>query len=162
MLESLYLGNNGHTGALPSEMGLLSNNFISFLFSGNTMGGSPIPEEFWNATSLAELDFNDAGFGGSLSTNIGKMTNLIGFKGSGNEFTGSVPSELGLINSMQLLWVQRNDFDGEIPLDICFLRGPDSLRILNADCDGSPPQITCTSGCCTGCCDEFEVCQRTP
>ena len=117
-----------------------------------------IPEEFWNATSLRELDVESAGFGGTLSTNIGRMTNLIGFKGARNEFTGSVPSELGLINSMQLLWVHGNGFSGDIPLDICLLRGPENLRILNADCAGFTPKITCA--CCTACCDEFGVCQR--
>jgi hypothetical protein len=80
LLEDLKLGNNGHSGPLPSELGLLTN-MEELLIPGNNMGGTAIPEELWNMSSTIYLDFNGAGFGGTISTMIGQMTNLKGLKG---------------------------------------------------------------------------------
>jgi len=138
-------------------MGRLSN-LKEFLFAGNSMVATTIPEQFWNMTSLEFLDVDRAGFGGTISTNIGTMTHLKGIKASRNFFSGTVPSELGLLQDMLLIWIHGNeDIGGEVPLEVCLLRGPENLQFLNADCAGSVPRISCQ--CCTGCCDEFGQCQ---
>ena len=122
------------------------------------MADTTIPEQFWNMSSLVFLDIDRAGFGGTISTNIAKMTNLQGLKASRNSFSGTVPSELGLLQDMLLIHIHVNkDISGEVPIEICRLRGPENLQFLNADCAGSVPRISCD--CCTGCCDEYEVCQ---
>jgi len=159
LLEDLKLSNNGHSGPLPSEMGLLTN-LEQLLMAGSQMGGTTIPEELWNMSSAIFIDINGADLGGTISTNIGRMTDLKGLKASRNSFLGTLPSEIGLLDGMLLLWIHVNEnLGGEVPIEVCRLVGPESLRFLNADCAGSVPRISCQRGCCTGCCDEFGQCQ---
>merc|ERR1712232_518751 len=154
------LTNNGLSGPLPSEMGLLTN-LEELLMAGSNMGGSTIPEEFWNMSSAIFIDINGAGLEGTISTNIGRMTNMKGLKAARNSFNGTLPSEIGLLDDLLLLHIHVNPFlGGTVPLEVCLLRGPENLQFLNADCAGSVPRIGRTFGCCTGCCDEYGQCQR--
>ncbi|CAB9515102.1 leucine Rich Repeat [Seminavis robusta] len=158
LLDMLKLGANNHTGPIPSELGDLGH-LEEFSLTGNDMGGTPLPEEIWSWSSLQLFDISQSNFGGTISTQIGQMTSLQGLKAAGNDFSGTLPSEIGLLSNLQLLWLHRNEeLEGEMPSEVCQLRGLSALQILYADCGGSNPQISCPSGCCTGCCDNEGSC----
>ena len=162
LLEELNLSGNvelggGGGGPLPSEVGLLKEmNHLSM--ARTNMNGTGIPEEFWEMTKLETIDIEESLFGGTLSSKIGDLTRLWGVRANRNLFTGTIPTEIGLLQNLQLLWLHINDFTGSVPFSVCSLRGPENLQILNADCRGDNPQVTCQ--CCTGCCDEQEVCLK--
>lgn len=159
LLEELKPSHDSQSGPLSSEIWQL-DNLEEFLFAHNKMNGATTPEECWSASSPVFLDVNSAGFGGTLSAIIGKVSTLKGIKTSGNQFVGTPPTELGLLDNSLSLWVHMNPaLTGSVPAEVCQLHWHEDLMCMNADCSGACLRVKCSSGCCTECCNEFDSCQ---
>ena len=160
-VTDLGLYDNGLSGALPAELGNLTN-LERLSFFRNQLSGS-IPSSLVNLTNLEwlSLDFND--LSGSVPSWLGNLTNLeslrLGnnnFSGSvpsslvnltslstlglnDNDFSGSVPSWLGNLTNLRVLWLGYNDFSGSIPSSLGSLTNLESLDLRGLQLSGALP-----------------------
>jgi Leucine-rich repeat (LRR) protein len=67
---------------------------------------------------------------GTLSSNIGQLTNLVLFDAYGNNLTGSIPTTIGsLSESLTILDLSENDFTGTIPDAINYMPFLETLSL---------------------------------
>eukprot|EP00804_Cyclotella_cryptica_P008515 CCRYP_007523-RD/>CCRYP_007523-RD protein AED:0.48 eAED:0.48 QI:0/-1/0/1/-1/0/1/0/82 len=72
---------------------------------------------------LSVLFLDDNYLSGSISTSVGKLSNLSRLTLSDNEMTGSIPSEIGEMSNLVMLWLFNNDkMEGSIPESLSGLK----------------------------------------
>ena len=108
-LESLFVGGNMLTGALPN-MTLLTN-LNTLAVNDNAFKGS-IPTTIAKATGLERLFLDENKFSGSLPIELGFLTNLTDVRFNNNEFTGPLPYTLSALKNLKVLYLYDNEFDG--------------------------------------------------
>lgn len=91
------------------------------------------------------LNLHENRITGSLSSNIGKLTNLEQLSLFNNELTGTIPSELGLLLSVEHILLNGTNLEGTVPLEVCGLRDSGNLLNLIVDCN----KVECD--CCNEC-----------
>eukprot|EP00559_Dactyliosolen_fragilissimus_P007427 CAMPEP_0184869536 /NCGR_PEP_ID=MMETSP0580-20130426/34486_1 /TAXON_ID=1118495 /ORGANISM="Dactyliosolen fragilissimus" /LENGTH=1316 /DNA_ID=CAMNT_0027371083 /DNA_START=70 /DNA_END=4020 /DNA_ORIENTATION=+ len=96
---------------------------------GNEFKGSLISEEIFSIDSLRELNIAESQFGGSLSTEIGNLSNLVNFFCHGNDLTGELPTEIGQMQNLEILVLSENRFIGTLPSEIMNLKNLETLFI---------------------------------
>ncbi|XP_017225911.1 leucine-rich repeat receptor protein kinase HPCA1 [Daucus carota subsp. sativus] len=102
-LTSLDLSfNEGLTGSLPPQLGLLKN--------------------------LSTLILAGSGFSGTIPTELGNLTQLYFLDLSSNSFTGVIPPSLGSLSKLYWLGLANNKFTGSIPVSTLAKPGMDSLK----------------------------------
>lgn len=80
-------------------------------------------------TNLNVLWVNDNSFTGTISGQVGNLSNLISIDLSDNSFSKKIPASLGTIPHLVFLGLQANDLTGTVPhlqnyeLEILFLQG---------------------------------------
>jgi len=108
-VASLDLANNNLSGAIPPEIGDLSN-LASLDLSGNNLSGK-IPAAVGNLVNLDSLNLADNRLSGQIPPSLGGIINLkLSF--SGNEFTGCLPA---------ILWGAFDEDPSALGLPICQL-----------------------------------------
>ena len=81
-----------------------------------------LPDDFFElADTMERLYIAYNSFSGTLSQDIGKMTNLIDFYAYDNEFTGSIPSEIASLKNLQNFVVAENKLSGTIAEDFSYM-----------------------------------------
>jgi len=108
--------NQGLTGAIPSELGLLAKLRYLWLF-GNQLTGT-IPSEFGMLTELAELHLHGHRLNGTIPSEIGMLTELRSLLLCQNQLTGTIPSELGMLTELRSLKLCQNQLTGPIPSEL--------------------------------------------
>ena len=91
-VTGLSLNFNQLNGAIPAELGNLTN-LTSLYLSNNQLSGN-IPPELGNLTNLTELGLSNNQLSGNIPPELGNLTNLIALWLSGNQFTGCIPDAL--------------------------------------------------------------------
>jgi len=81
-------------------------------------------------TTYLDLSWNQ--LTGSISPEIGNLTNLIDLNLSYNELTGEIPSEIGDMTNLTDLFLLENQLSGEIPPEISYL-----TNLTNLDLGGN-------------------------
>ena len=176
-VERIIFEDNGLSGTIPTELGLLPDLVVLGMEQGTTTGSIPselgqlekmifidldfneltgsIPPEIYQLTKLRTLDLNVNLLTGSIQTNIGDLTDLDFVQLQNNFFTGTIPTEVGELGDLETFNVHKNNFSGEMPDEVCDLR-PIPLDDLIADCkcpgkEGkeNPEKVKCK--CCSGC-----------
>eukprot|EP00587_Corethron_hystrix_P007961 CAMPEP_0113309986 /NCGR_PEP_ID=MMETSP0010_2-20120614/7807_1 /TAXON_ID=216773 ORGANISM="Corethron hystrix, Strain 308" /NCGR_SAMPLE_ID=MMETSP0010_2 /ASSEMBLY_ACC=CAM_ASM_000155 /LENGTH=327 /DNA_ID=CAMNT_0000165341 /DNA_START=108 /DNA_END=1091 /DNA_ORIENTATION=+ /assembly_acc=CAM_ASM_000155 len=167
-VQKLNIDNNNLSGALPSELYLLSNLTNLELDSNELTGSIPsdiskltlletydmdknnligtLPSVLYSMTSLKVLDLNDNELSGKISEEIGELSQLRFIQIHQNKMSGKVPKALGTLELLETLSLHYNDFSGEIPESVCQL--PNIFR-LTSDCSKPDPKMSCS--CCTVC-----------
>ena len=86
-------GETQWTGTIPSEIGLLTTSLKRLeIFNANLDVGSGIPPDLYKLTKLTSLIISNCeSLGGTLSTNIGKLSYLEMLDISNNQMTGIIP-----------------------------------------------------------------------
>ena len=129
-LESLYisdidLANIDGIGRAPAlkELHLTANELRGKL-----------PRDFWALSDTIEdlyIAYNS--FTGTLSTEFGRMKNLVNFYAYDNEFTGSIPAEFASLPNLQNLVLAENKLSGTLSEDFSYMPKliVDSRQALN-------------------------------
>ena len=98
-----------------NEEGLYKN---LFLYKNNLMGTVP-NEVYTYLTNLQSLDLSwNSGLGGTISPDIGRLTNLEFLWLGYNAFTGELPLELADLSSLQIIHIVSTQVTGPIPSEI--------------------------------------------
>ncbi|KAL5173126.1 Receptor-like protein EIX2 [Glycine soja] len=84
--------------------------------SYNSFQGSHIPELMGSFTNLRYLNLSDSLFGGSIPSDLGKLTHLLSLDlGNNYLLQGQIPYQLGNLTHLQYLDLSGNYLDGELP-----------------------------------------------
>ncbi|XP_070678680.1 MDIS1-interacting receptor like kinase 2-like isoform X3 [Malus domestica] len=137
-LQSLDLSYNSLNSSIPSELGLCTNlthlslssnklsgelplslsnlkNLVELRLDNNLFIGQIIPSLVSNWTELVSLYLQDNSFSGTISAEIGLLTQLQYLRLYSNEFRGEIPHSLGNLSQLQVLYLDHNHLTGEIP-----------------------------------------------
>jgi len=104
------------SGALPAEIGLLSNLQVLSMFKCRLEG--TLPNSLYELALLETLNLGENILESTISTKIGDLVNLERLDLHGNMLNGTIPSNIESLENLETLIVSNNYFDGTIPLAI--------------------------------------------
>ncbi|VAH14419.1 unnamed protein product [Triticum turgidum subsp. durum] len=161
-LKAMSLWNNSFGGSIPpgigsiaglEELGLSSNQFhhriplelmnctnLKFLeISQNTFGGE-VQQVLGKSTSLKSLVLQGNNYsGGTISSGILQLPNLIYLDLNFNKFSGKLPSKIASMTSIESLELANNNFSGKIPTSYGRLLRLQALGLLYKNLSGEIP-----------------------
>ena len=139
-LQGLHLSWNELSGAIPPELSNLAN-LEELHLSWNELSGA-IPPELSNLANLEELHLYGNNLSGAIPPALGNLANLEELHLSWNELTGSIPPELGNLSGVGSLYLARNQLTGAIPPELGPLSNLWSLDLSRNELTGSiPPEL---------------------
>ena len=115
-LERMYLDSNQLSGEIPSELGDLSN-LERLSLSRNQLSGE-IPEELSSLSNLTELQLCCNELSGEIPSELSSLLSLEQMSLDGNQLSGGIPSELGSLSNLERMHLHRNQLSGEIPSEL--------------------------------------------
>jgi len=118
-LVTLKLPYNNLTGSIPPEIGNLGN-LRKLELQYNKLSGE-LPSQLWNLTELNQLRLQKNQFTGFINSEIGNLTELTHLYLYGNKLAGNIPIEMGNLDKLVKLHLNNNQFIGFIPNEICSL-----------------------------------------
>jgi len=133
----LSLNFNGLSGALPAEIGDLTQLRELYLYYNGLTGS--IPPEIGNLGELREMGVHFNDLSGSIPPELGDLGNLTGLGLHNNRLTGPIPAELGNLASLELLYAENNELSGEIPPELGNITQLTHLRLGNNELSGPFP-----------------------
>ena len=133
----LELYENPLTGALPAELGRLTQLQRLELFHHQLTGG--IPPELSQLTQLQYLDLSENQLTGAIPGELGQLTRLQGLRLRTNQLTREIPPELSQLTRLQALWLNENQLTGEIPMGLSQLIQLQSLYLSGNRLTGAIP-----------------------
>ena len=131
-LTGLWLHRNQLTGEIPPELSLLTNLQLLAL-GGNQLTGV-IPTELGILTNLEILELGGNQLTGPIPSELASLTNLRYFSLFDNQLSGPVPTWMGSLADLQELYLSQNQLTGTIPKE------------LGAGASGAPTIGTLTPG----------------
>ncbi|MDE2876865.1 MAG: hypothetical protein OXQ93_15600 [Gemmatimonadota bacterium] len=134
----LNLHNNGLTGRIPPELGLLET-LEGLDLSFNSLTGS-IPSELGQLARLKELDVSGNGLTGPVPAQLGALSELEELVLRSNHLTDSVPAALGALTALKELDLSGNGLGGRIPPALGDLSGLEVLRLDHNQLNGPIPR----------------------
>ena len=113
VVTQLILPDNRLTGAIPGELGALSN-LASLDLSANQLSGA-IPSQLGSLTSLTSLDLSDNWLSGTIPPELGNLSILAHLYLNGNQLSGAIPPELVALLNLTSLDLSVNQLSAAIP-----------------------------------------------
>jgi Leucine-rich repeat (LRR) protein len=98
-----------------------------------------ISPEIGNLTNLTSLFLNYNQLTGEIPLEIGNLTNLTDLDLGINQLTGEIPVELGNLTNLTYLYLGHNQFTGEIPSEIGNLTNLNRMFLNNNQLTGAIP-----------------------
>ncbi|XP_050147128.1 MDIS1-interacting receptor like kinase 2-like isoform X20 [Malus sylvestris] len=164
-LQSLDLSYNSLNSSIPSELGLCTNlthlslssnkfngelplslsnlkNLVELRLDANLFIGQILPSLVSNWTELVSLYLQDNSFSGTISAEIGLLTQLQYLRLYSNEFRGEIPQSLGNLSQLQQLYLSDNHLTGEIPQSLGNLSRLQRLDLSANNFTGMIPRIS--------------------
>ncbi|KAL0559725.1 hypothetical protein IC582_000092 [Cucumis melo] len=92
------------------------------------------------ATRVTQLTLDPAGYSGTLSPLISKLTYLTVLDLSDNSFSGFIPSAISSLSNLQILTLRSNSFSGSVPASISNLKSLESLDFSHNSLAGNLPK----------------------
>ena len=132
----LYLYGNNLSGAIPAELGNLSD-LGRLSLRGNNLSGA-IPSQLGNLSDLHELGLGDNGLTGAIPAELGNLSNLNHLYLRENQLSGAIPPELGNLPDLAVLRLAGNRFTGCIPAALADFENNDLDDINLELCDDEP------------------------
>ena len=112
-VEEIVLQDFGLNGALPSELGNMTDLIYFEIIDNENVSGS-IPTTLGNLTNLEYLHLGSNSLSGSIPSSLSNLTNLTTLWLDDNNLTGSIPDELTNLTSLQYLGLSDNNLSGHI------------------------------------------------
>ncbi|GAB5520406.1 MAG: hypothetical protein RhofKO_26570 [Rhodothermales bacterium] len=164
-VSSLVLQGNNLTGAIPAEIGQLTDLGVLDLHSNQLSGAIPaeigqlsglltlnlrhnqltgqIPVEIGQLTGLLNtLVLNNNQLTGQIPTEIGQLRNLFVLSLNDNQLSGAIPREVGRMERLSALFLSDNQLSGAIPSELARLTNLTSLSLNDNQLSGAiPPEI---------------------
>lgn len=110
----------------------------------NWSAGTPIGE--WEGVTLRGtparvryLDLRDRGLGGSIPTELGRLSSLTYLNLRRNDLTGPIPTELDSLTNLRVLNLHSNELSGTIP-DLSSMTRLEQLYLANNSLNGGLPE----------------------
>lgn len=149
-LEYLDIYGNAFSGTLSTRIGNLASKLWWLELSYNDFQGA-LPSEIGLLTQLRFFDAHWSSFNSTLPSSIGNMDRLEDFGMIGNELTGQIPSEVGrLERTLTSVNFFGNQLSGVIPTEIGKLSSLESLVLSSNDLTGNvPSELAKISTLCT-------------
>ena len=140
-LQELSLEINQLSGAIPPELGRLAN-LQKLVLGGNQLSGT-IPPELGRLTQLQELSLWEANLAGPIPPELGRLANLQRLGLWRNQLSGAIPPELGRLANLQSLGLGYNLLTGSIPPELGNIESLEYLELNNNGLlDGTiPPEL---------------------
>ena len=136
----LGLSGNNLTGALPAELGRLSN-LTELSLVDNQLTGE-IPPELGRLSNLTELSLAENQLTGEIPPELGGLSNLTRLALDYNQLTGEIPPELGRLSNLTDLGLAENQLMGEIPPELGGLSNLTALGLSVNQLTGEiPPEL---------------------
>ena len=133
----LDLGGNELSGALPAELGNLTNLQRLDLVVNQLSG--VLPAELGNLTNLKVLSLQINQLSGTIPSELGKLSNLETLYLHDNQLSGSIPSELGNLTNLKVLGLNSNQLSGELPASLGNLTSLEDLYLYENALSGALP-----------------------
>ena len=127
-LQRLELVNNKLTGEMPPELGSLGN--LEILLLGFNQLTGEIPMELGSLSRLRRLALDNNQLTGEIPKELGDLSSLEIMTLSFNQLTGEIPSELSELSNLETLFLRGNRLTGEVPTGLGSLS---NLRRLELD-----------------------------
>ena len=136
-LEELYLYSNQLSGVIPASLGSLTHLEVLYLFRNQLSGA--IPPELGSLTNLYRLYLDSNQLSGAIPPELGSLTNLEELYLYSNQLSGAIPPELGSLANLQWLDLYSNQLSGEIPVELGSLIHLQVLLLYNNQLSGEIP-----------------------
>ena len=142
-LKVLYLQGNNFTGALPSELGQMTDLTDLYVDQNASMSGS-IPHEIGNLKKLMRLNISQSGIGGEIPVELGQCEELLQFMAFKCNLSGTLP-DIWDMPKLQTVMVHTNPgLTGTLPASLGKLKkistaGP-SIQVYNCNITGNIPE----------------------
>ena len=142
-LKVLYLQGNNFTGALPAELGQMTELTDLYVDQNATMTGS-IPREIGNLKKLQRLNISQSGIGGEIPVELGQCEELLQFMAFKCGLSGTLP-DIWDMPKLQTFMVHTNPgLTGELPASLGKLKkiataGP-SIQVHSCNITGNIPE----------------------
>ena len=137
---ALRLQRNDLTGAIPPELGRLTELRRLWLFENKLTG--PLPPELGSLAKLENLHLSSNRLTGALPPELGALGRLENLQLNQNRLTGAIPTEWGGLRSLTALWLLNNDLYGPIPAELGSLTRLRELWLSGNRLSGSiPPEL---------------------
>ncbi len=107
---------NGLSGAIPPEIGSLTNLWFLGL-QANQLSGA-IPPELGNLTKLRALYLSENQLSGAIPPEFGNLASLQWLVLHKNQLSGEIPPELGDLTNLTWVWLSGNQLTGCIPASL--------------------------------------------
>ncbi|XP_068321851.1 MDIS1-interacting receptor like kinase 2-like [Pyrus communis] len=138
-LTHLSLSSNKLNGELPLSLSNLKN-LVELGLTNNLFIGQILPSLVSNWTKLVSLHLHKNSFSGTISAEIGQLTQLQYLSLYSNKFSGEIPQSLGNLSQLQILYLDQNYLTGEIPQSLGKLTLLQGLYLSYNHLTGEIPQ----------------------
>jgi Leucine-rich repeat (LRR) protein len=139
-LQGLSLSGNQLSGAIPPELGGLSE--LQSLSLGNNQLSGGIPPELGDLSNLEYLYLTLNQLSGAIPPELGDLSNLEILALYSNQLSGAIPPELGDLSNLVWLFLDRNQLSGAIPPELGGLSNLEILYLWDNQLSGSiPPEL---------------------
>ena len=142
-LKVLYLQGNNFTGALPAELGQMTELTDLYVDQNATMSGS-IPKEIGKLKKLQRLNISQSGIGGEIPVELGQCEELLQFMAFKCGLSGTLP-DIWDMPKLQTFMVHTNPgLTGPLPASLGKLKkistaGP-SIQVHSCNITGNIPE----------------------
>jgi Leucine-rich repeat (LRR) protein len=99
----------------------------------NSFGGQQIPDEIFDISTLMDLNLADSMLEGTLSANVGKLTQLERINLNGNFLSGELPAQLGELRALKEVAISNNAWIGTLPSSWAGINSLETLFLNNRD-----------------------------
>lgn len=124
-----------------------NNVVLELNLTQNLLKTDDLPKELYTTMQdLQILDLSHNELGGTLATEIGKLTALEGLYLGDNSFNGQIPTEIGQLSRLMNLYTHNNELTGTVPSTIGNLLNLYGLGLHENSLTGSIPS---SIGLCT-------------
>ena len=142
-LKVLYLQGNEFTGALPAELGQMTELTDLYVDQNASMSGS-IPAQIGNLKKLQRLNISQSGIGGAIPEELGQCESLLQFMAFKSQLSGTIPDIWDLPYLQTFMAHTCPGLTGELPPSLGKLKkistaGP-SIQVHSCNITGNIPE----------------------